>query len=177
VIGPGVVAAEAADGPVVEQLDLGVVRGVHLTLRPTSDGAEVVDASGTVVVGPTAARDDAPGTVGATGVVGGEALVQVGTVPDRFVDGRVFYTVLSGLGRGTHAFEVPTFRLPGDDRSWYVVVVPDLRGSGLADTTSGIAFAGADGVLGCASSDVPRECGIGDEEVADVELLLRQPPA
>ncbi|NKY40615.1 hypothetical protein, partial [Cellulomonas septica] len=138
---------------------------------------EVVDASGTVVVGPTALLADAPDAAGATGFVGGEALVQVGSVPARFADARVFYTVLSGFGRGTHAFEVPTFRLPDDDRSWYVLVFPDLRGSGLTDTTSGVAFGAADGTVGCASADSPRECVIGAEELADVEELMARPPA
>lgn len=177
VVGPGLVAGRAPGEAVVGSLDLGVVRGVHLTLRPTADGAEVVADSGAVVVGPTALREDAPDVAGATGVIGGEAFVEIGSVPTRFADARVFYTVLSGFGRGTHAFEVPTFRLPDDDRSWYVLVIPDLRGSGLADTTSGVAFAAADGAVGCASADSPRECVIGDAELADVEELMARPPA
>lgn len=174
-VGPGVVAAGARDAPLVTELDLGVVRGLHLTLRPAPGGAEVVDGSGTVVVGPTASRDDAPDWTGASGFVGGDAFVEVGSVPTRYADGRVFYTVLSGFGRGLHAVEVPTFRLPDDDRSWYVLVFPDLRGSGLLDTTSGVAFARADGTVGCASDDSPRACGIGDEEVAAVRRLLEHP--
>lgn len=45
------------------------------------------------------------------------------------------------------------------------------------DTTGGVAFASADGVVGCATGDSPRECVIGEKKLADVGRLLAQPPA
>lgn len=171
-LAPLPVGPVAADGTV----PLGRVGGTDLVLQPAPEGARVVDGSGALVVGPTVADVDVPGSVGASGPVG-DGLVVVGTAPASLpAPPRVFYASLAGFGPGVqHVVELPTFQLPGDERTWYALVLADARAAGLYDTVSGAVYAGADGTIlvpGCAE-DRQERCALGDRVIPELRILLR----
>ncbi|AEE46449.1 hypothetical protein [Cellulomonas fimi] len=161
----------AGDGTV----PLGRIGGTDLVLQPVAGGAQVVDGSGTVVVGPTVAHADLPGAVAASGPVG-DGLVLVGTAPASVAaPARVFYASLMGFGPGVrHVVELPTFRLPGDERTWYALVLADARAAGLYDTVSTAVYAGADGTLlvpGC-EEDRQERCALGDRVLPELRAAV-----